>query len=191
MPLKARFNLSFANVFATVALFAALCGTSYAAAKVTGKKIKDGTVTSADVKNYTLMKRDLRKGLIESTAAAPLNSIGYQAQRDAGPTGVAASGDYTVVATLNVPPGAYTVFGKVDLQADMLAASHCMLQAGERTDVSARGLRSNGTPEAQNLQLAYTFAAAGAITLSCKSSDGTWSATDAKILAVKVDSEQG
>jgi len=190
MRLKGRFRLSFTNVLVTVALFVALGGTSYAALKVTGKNIKNNTLTSADIRNSTLTKKDLGKGLLESSKATPLSSVGYEAERDAGPLAVAA-GDYVTVATLNVPPGPYVVFGKSDLQADQSSASHCLLQAGARTDVSARGLRENGTPEAQNLQLAVTFPAPSAITLSCKASDGHWSATDSKILAIKVDSEQG
>jgi hypothetical protein len=188
---KGRFRPSFTNVLVTIALFASLGGTSYAAIKVTGKNIKNNTVKSVDVKNHTLKRSDLRKGLLESTQAAPLDSIAYQADRAEGPTGVPAGSDYTVIATLNVAPGAYTVFSKVDLQADELAASHCQLQAGGKSDVSARGLRANNTPEAQNLQVAYTFGAPGAITLACKTSDGNWSATDAKILAVKVGTETG
>jgi hypothetical protein len=135
---KGRFRPSFTNVLVTIALFASLGGTSYAAIKVTGKNIKNNTVKSVDVKNHTLKRSDLRKGLLESTQAAPLDSIAYQADRAEGPTGVPAGSDYTVIATLNVAPGAYTVFAKVDLQADELAASHCQLQAGGKSDVSAR-----------------------------------------------------
>jgi hypothetical protein len=160
-------KLSFTNVFVTVALFATLSGTSYAAIRVTGKQIKDNSVTSADVKNFSVGKGDLAKGILDSSKATPLNSIAYQAGRDAGPAGVAASADYTVIATLQVPAGAYMIVAKTDLQADQLSASHCQLQAGALLDVSARGLRSNSTPEAQNLQIAYSFPGAGTITLSC------------------------
>jgi hypothetical protein len=188
---KGRVRFSFTNVFATVALFAALSGTSYAAIKVTGKQIKNNSIASTDVKNFSVGRGDLAKGILESTKATPLNSMAYQAERDAGPAGVAASADYTPVATLQVPPGAYVILAKADLQADEVSASHCQLQAGSLLDVSARGLRSNSTPEAQNMQVAYTFPGPGTITLSCKASDGTWTASDSKILAVKVDAETG
>jgi len=185
-----RVRLSFTNVLVTVALFATLGGTSYAALRVSGKNIKDNTVGSTDVKNYTLMKKDFGKGLFESSAAAPLSSIGYEAERDSGPVDVA-PGDYTTVATLNLPPGPYIVFGKADLSSTQLDSGRCQLQAGGKVDTSARGLRSNGTPEALNLQQAATLAGPGTITLSCKTTDGNWTATDSKILAVKVDFEQG
>jgi hypothetical protein len=190
MRLKGRSGLSLTNVFVTVALFAALAGTSYAALRVTGKNIKNNSVKSADVKNRSLKKKDFGKGLFDSARAAPLSSAAFEADRDSGPTGVA-PGSYVTIATLNVQAGAYAIFAKTDLSSDALDASRCQLAAGSRVEQSARGLRVNGTQEAQNLQLAQTFGAPGSITLSCKTSDGNWSASDTKILAVRVDSEQG
>jgi hypothetical protein len=43
----------YAAVTSTLALVIALGGTSYAAAKITGRDIKDNTVTTADVKTTT------------------------------------------------------------------------------------------------------------------------------------------
>jgi hypothetical protein len=190
MRRNGRIRLSFTNVFVTVALFAALGGTSYAALQVTGKKIKNESVTGADIKNFSLGKGDLRKGLLESSKATPLNSIGYQAERDGGPAGVS-PGDYVTVATLNVPPGSYSVNAKTNLMSAQLDAGRCQLVAGAKVDIVTRGLRSTGTSEALNMQAATTFAGPGAITLACKTTDGQWTATDSKILAVKVDSAQG
>jgi hypothetical protein len=183
-------KLSFTNVFVTIALFAALSGTSYAAVKVTGKRIKNESITSTDVKNFTVGKGDLAKGTLESSKAIPLNSAGFQAERSTGPADVA-PGDYVTVATLNVSAGAYVINGKADLSSSQLDGGHCQLIAGARNDIASRGLRPNGTPEALNMQVAVTFAAPSAITLSCKTSDGNWTASDAKILAVKVDAETG
>jgi hypothetical protein len=192
MRLKGRFRLSYANVIATVALFLALGGTSVAAKKllVTGKNIKNNTVTSADVKNYTIRAKDIKKGLLQSVAATPLSSAAFQATRDAGPTSVPPSQTYTNVATLDVAAGSYVVFAKVDMQSDAQDSSRCRLSAESGFDESNRGLRANGTGEAHNLQLAHTFAAPGAIALSCRTSSGKWSATDTKILAIKVGSSQ-
>ena len=52
-----RRHLSYANVMATVAVFIALGGSSYAALKITG----------ADVRNGSLTKRDLRKNTLDGS----------------------------------------------------------------------------------------------------------------------------
>lgn len=49
-----------ALVIAIVALFAALGGTSYAAAKITGKMIANSTITGPDVKNKSLGPSELK-----------------------------------------------------------------------------------------------------------------------------------
>jgi plastocyanin len=157
---------------------------------ITGKNIKDNTVTGADIKNYSLAAKDLKKGLLASANAAPLTSSAFQASRDAGPTGVAPSQNYTNVASLSVAPGSYVVFAKIDMQSDAQDSSRCRLTAESGQDESNRGLRANGTGEAHNLQLAHTFTQAGAITLLCRTSSGNWSASDTKILAIKVGSAQ-
>jgi hypothetical protein len=190
MRITGRFRLSYANVIATVALFIALSGTSYAAIRITGKNIKNNTVTSKDIRNYSLQAKDLRKGLLGSAAASPLNSAAFQATRDAGPSGVEPSQSYTAVASLSVAPGAYVVFAKIDMQSDQQDSSRCRLTAESAYDESNRGLRANGTGEAHNLQIAHSFTAPGAFTLSCRTSSGNWSASDTKILAIKVGSAQ-
>lgn len=190
MRFRGRFRLSYANLIATIALFIALSGTSYAALRITGKNIKNNTVTSADIKNYSLRAKDLKKGLLQSSNATPLNSAAFQASRDAGPSGVAPSQNYTSVAALNVAPGAYVIFAKIDLQSDQQDSSRCRLTAEASIDESNRGLRANGTGEAHNLQLAHTFTQAGPVALSCRTSSGSWSASDTKILAIKVGSAQ-
>ncbi len=51
---------------ATVAVFIALGGSSYAAVKVTGNDVKNETLTGADVKNNSLTGKDIRAGSITS-----------------------------------------------------------------------------------------------------------------------------
>jgi hypothetical protein len=53
-------HLSYANVIATLALFVALGGSSYAALTITGKQIRNNTVRSTDIRNGTLQGRDVR-----------------------------------------------------------------------------------------------------------------------------------
>ena len=68
----------YAAVTSTLALVIALGGTSYAAAKITGRDIKDNTVTTADVKNHNLKLKDL-----SSSATSGLRGD----QGDTGPVG--------------------------------------------------------------------------------------------------------
>ena len=54
-----RARLSYANVMASVAVFIALSGTSYAAAKITGADVLYGSLTGNDVKNSSLTGKDV------------------------------------------------------------------------------------------------------------------------------------
>jgi hypothetical protein len=52
----------YANVTATLALFVALGGTSYAAATISSADVQNGSLTSADIKNESLKSRDVDNG---------------------------------------------------------------------------------------------------------------------------------
>ncbi len=54
-----RSHLSFANVMATMALFIALGGTSYAAVMITGADVRDGSLTGRDVRDGSLGASDV------------------------------------------------------------------------------------------------------------------------------------
>lgn len=80
-------RLSYANVVATLALFAALGGSSYAAVKlapssVGNKELRNGAVTSQKVKKGSLQARDFKPGQLPRGAAGPQGSNG-----GAGPQG--------------------------------------------------------------------------------------------------------
>jgi hypothetical protein len=62
-----RTRFTYANVMSTLAVFVALGGTSYAAAKFTGSDIKDGTVTGRDLKDSTVAGGDIRDNTLTST----------------------------------------------------------------------------------------------------------------------------
>ena len=57
---KRRVRLTYANVVASIALFAALGGSSYAALSVTGAQVRDGSLTGRDVRSASLTGRDVR-----------------------------------------------------------------------------------------------------------------------------------
>jgi hypothetical protein len=59
-------RLSYANVIATLALFVALGGTSYAVLHVSSKDVVDNSLRSRDVRNDTLRSRDIRNRTIRA-----------------------------------------------------------------------------------------------------------------------------
>ena len=67
MNRPARPRLSYSNSVATLALFIALGGSSYAALRVTGRNIVNNTVTSSDLRNNGVLGKDIRKSTIRSS----------------------------------------------------------------------------------------------------------------------------
>jgi hypothetical protein len=61
-----RRALSYSNVMATLAVFVALGGSSYAAIKITGKDVRDNSLSSADVRNNSLRSADVRTNSLTS-----------------------------------------------------------------------------------------------------------------------------
>jgi hypothetical protein len=57
-----RQRLTFANVTSVIALFVALGGSSYAAVKIDGKQIKNGTITGAKIKRGSLKAMHFKAG---------------------------------------------------------------------------------------------------------------------------------
>src|SRR6476646_5618368 len=57
---RLRSALQPSNAIAVVALVAALGGTAFAAARITGKHIKDNSLTGRDVRNHSLTKKDFK-----------------------------------------------------------------------------------------------------------------------------------
>ena len=55
---------TYGGVTATIALFAALGGTSYAAIAITGSDIRNGTLTGADLKNESVKGKDIDDGTL-------------------------------------------------------------------------------------------------------------------------------
>jgi len=60
-------RLRYANVMATVAVFIALGGSSYAAMTVTGAQIRDNTVASPDLRDNGVRGKDIRRATINSS----------------------------------------------------------------------------------------------------------------------------
>jgi hypothetical protein len=183
--LRLRSFVTFSNVIALCALFVALGGTSYAVTRITSKQIKNNSIRSVDIKNRAIKSRDIARGVIGST----LQSSAAQVVRDTGPTNVGASQSYTPVATLGgLEPGAYVLLAKVNQSANTFTEGRCRIQAESDVDDSNRGLRPQGTPEGHNLQLVHSFGGTGTAVLACRAAAGAWTASDAKLLAIRIGS---
>jgi len=98
MKRRRRIRLTYANVAASVALFAALGGSSYAAVAITGQQVRDGSLTgrdvrnasltSSDVRDQTLLARDFKQGQLPAGQAGPQGPKGDPGPRgDTGPQG--------------------------------------------------------------------------------------------------------
>jgi Collagen triple helix repeat (20 copies) len=89
-PILKRLMRRHSTAVAYLALFAALGGSAYAAVTVTGKNIKDGTVTGRDVKNSSLGTNKLSPTAVSSLSGQP-GAAGPQGEKGepgpAGPTG--------------------------------------------------------------------------------------------------------
>ena len=67
---RLRGRLSYANVVATLALFIALGGSSYAALTVTGNNVRNGSLTGKDIKRNSLTGRQIREGRLDAVPRA-------------------------------------------------------------------------------------------------------------------------
>jgi hypothetical protein len=66
MPAKLRSRLNYSNVMATIAVFVALGGTSYAVAKgsIGSREVANNSIRSKDLRNNDVRGRDVRNGTI-------------------------------------------------------------------------------------------------------------------------------
>jgi hypothetical protein len=76
-----RRQLSYGNVVATLALFIALGGTSYAVLHVGSSDVMDNSLRSRDIRNGTLLSRDLRDRSIRARDVRP-NVLGAREIRE-------------------------------------------------------------------------------------------------------------
>jgi hypothetical protein len=65
-----RPRLTYANVVATLALFVALGGSSYAALKISGKEIKAHTITGKNIKRNSLGRRQIKESNLSAVPRA-------------------------------------------------------------------------------------------------------------------------
>ena len=205
---------SAAMVVALLALFVALGGSATAAFVVTGQAIKNGTVTGEDLKNRTLGKKKLSKRVLRalrgapglSGAPGPAGPQGAQGPKgDPGPPGpssaktfrrangplqVAASGNYTTVATATGLQGENVITAKTSLNAAAGASTYCRLAGpGDVKLDDSVGYYGTGSFSwaVQVLQASVDLGTGGPVRLQCRG-NASWSAIDASINAIQVES---
>ncbi len=134
---RLRSRLSYANVVASLALFVALGGVSYAAVKlpknsvgsrqikhnaVTGSKVKNGSLTGADIKNRSLTAADFAGVLAGPTG--PQGSVGPP-----GPAGVAGATGPSDAYASHVPGGVESSITEADLTSVSVPAGSYVVTA--------------------------------------------------------------
>jgi len=78
-----RDRLTYANVTATLALFIALGGSSYAALKISGSEIKAHTITAKNIKRNSLGRRQIKESSLSAVPRAhnAARLAGFPAER--------------------------------------------------------------------------------------------------------------
>jgi hypothetical protein len=100
-----RRHLTYANVISTLCLFVVLGGSAYAAATITGRQVKDNSLTSADIRNGTLRSADFGRGVIPPAGSGAAGAQGPQGER--GPQGDPGPG--AVPIALSMTPGTFQI----------------------------------------------------------------------------------
>lgn len=115
-----RARLTYANVVSTLCLFIVLGGSAAAATKlITGKQIKNNSISTADIKDHSLLRRDFKTGQLLRGPIGPQGLQGTQGQQGPqGPPGFSDAYNQGLVqggSGLALPAGSYWVEAKMDL----------------------------------------------------------------------------
>jgi hypothetical protein len=140
MKKNRRTRITYANVVATLALFAALGGSSYAAIAVTGAQVRDGSLTGRDVRNSSLLARDFKPGQLPAGPQGPKGDRGEPGPQGLqGAPGASGVAGYEIVDSISpmnsdnkfriakCPPGKVAIGGGAFLQGDF--TGHVALDA--------------------------------------------------------------
>ena len=145
MLVRLRARLTYANVMATVAVFIALGGTSYAALRITGRNVPRNALTGADIKNLT--GRDVRNNSLTGADVRSLThrdvSNGRLLAEDFAP-GQLPKGD-TGPAGPQGPPGPQGAPGLSALQIIQADSAESSVSPKQVSAICPPGKRVSGT----------------------------------------------
>jgi len=201
-----------AMIVGIVALVVAMGGTATAALRIGSRQIVNNSVTTADVKNRSLLARDFRRGQLPRGAQGPQGAQGPAGaqgprglQGQTGPTGpsdgfatapensavVNLSGTPTAVKTLNLPAGKYLVFSSVllnnnDAETEDFTCSLTTDGDSEGNSTATVDAEAESDRQTENLLGAADLPSGGTATLSCTSSAASANAVGARLTAVRV-----
>ena len=190
-----------ALVVAGLALAIALSGTAVAASvalapnSVGTPQLKTNAVTTAKVKNGTLLRADFKAGQVPAGRAGPAGPAGAAgAAGPAGPAGpsdayarflagpIAIPGIGTTIVNLTIPQaGKYVISSKAFVSGAAAASALCRLVAGTDQDDSL----GNGIQFTLANLLTHEFAAAGTVDFRC-STGGAQTVAGIRIVAIRV-----
>lgn len=203
-----------ALVISTIALIVACTGTAFAATIITNtNQIKNGVITSADIRDGSIQGRDIKKATIADARLSPgvVKKLGggsatggpttaYEAVRNAGPESQPANLNVKVL-TLNVPAGAYNITAKTIMSAivgpqdpiagliqqNLAIGGRCKLDAAGDADESLTNIVINQrqTPATLHMQITRTVGAPSDIELTC-SAGVPFRLSETTIIAQKV-----
>jgi hypothetical protein len=189
-------HLGYSNVIASLALFVALGGASYAAVTlpansvgtkqlakkaVSGSKIKRNAITSPKVQDGSLLAADFKAGELKAGSQGPIGPAGPKGDPgergpagERGPSDAFSVGNGTIAGSdppldLPVPAGDYFVTAKVAVgNAPGNTLTRCDLSGGSDSDATFGSLETSGhTQETMISTMVTHFDAAGAIHFSC------------------------
>ena len=199
----------YANVMATLAVFIALGGTSWAAVKITGANVKNGSLTGKDIRDRSIAPRDLKKKVTgkrgPAGAPGPRGAVGPAGpQGERGPSlstfvrgGAILDGNLPEhVAKLELPAGNWMLAASATMSNLTTAqvTADCELRVGPDEsdldtftgtgDLLLRGEFGKST-EVISLNHGITMFSPGVLVLNCRSEPAEVRVTNAVITAIE------
>ena len=194
-----RIHLSYANVMATVAVFVALGGSSYAAFSlpknsVGSRQLKNHAVTPKKVAASTVALFKGRKG--DRGPAGPIGLAGIQGARGSqGPIGPSnsyyAAGSEFVPTSESVPAGDYAVSGDASVGCSAACGISCRIQLnGKDAGPSASAATAPSASGELNVadSASLHLSSSGTIGNACSFDSGIGTFISRNVMAIKVGS---